>query len=1140
MVDTSKSPYYDDFDPAKKFMQILAVPGRAEQAREFTQAQTILLHIIKKLSDTILKEGSIVSGMAFSLPEDSNVLTVENGKVYLDGIIHDFEKQQIAVTKTGVENIGVKIIKEIVTETDDASLRDPAQGYENYSQPGAHRLRARVVLTLNDDTAPTIYRFVDGVLQVDPVKPQLDIISDILARRTYDESGNYKVSGLTLWAEDLDDDFINLNVEAGKAYILGYEVIKPASVKVKVNKAKDTRLIQNEIKTFVSGTNKYRLDSNPVKDITRVVAQVLVKRERMTRGSQVGGIDDLSKTSVSFIERVWVEDGTGNVIKEYVPDVDYQLVNSRSISWAPGGQEPNIGSTYYVTYRYNKTMEKGVDYVLAVEGTGDSMDKRYYVDFTPNLGVDPIPNTQFFVDYEFYLARKDLVSIDKDGNIIITKGQSDLPHIVTTPINNDPNILHLGTVYLPPNSGRAITNSYAVTRLSMEELQRVVQRVNDLEYNQAMTALDKEAMQGESPTNLRGIFSDGFHNTSKADLTHPDFNIAFSLETGEIVLPASDIRARQPNILPTSSVKTWGRIITAPMTEEATIQQPYATGTMLVNPYNVFNKMAILRLTPEVDNWVDIEKIVIEKQETATYRVHRWWYHGGTFWNDTEKWLFENLKLDAGQTWNGWNDITGTITTSSAKTILDEAVQFMRQREVQVEVKNLLPYANNLECYFDGIKVSLTPTNGTAAGTQPGTIKADGNGVAYGKFTIPAGIRTGTREVQVKNANNMAVASYTGQGRKRTIEETIIRTRVTVTPYDPLAQSFQFDTDKIISSVGLYFASKDPSKNITVQIRNMVNGYPGTIIYAEKILTPSQVAVSANGTAETKVTFDDPVLCKANTQYCVVIVTDSDAYSMFISELGKKDLVTNEYVTRQPYLAGTLFSSANALTWTAHQTQDLKFTVYTAKFASEGVVEFNPITGISVDRLVLFSEYLTPQNTGCSWEIKIKYEGDTDPITAKPYQPIGNYQDVELPKKAVEIQLRATFKTNNNMSPLLAKDGFNLIGFLTALRGSYIGRTVFNVPAYTTVKQIIEAHIPNGCTVKPSFSYDGGVTWVDYGARNITPVIEPTEDPNYTRYIYTYTIPGGKTSTVFKARVDMSSSNSWIRPRARKFMNIMK
>ena len=43
----NNSPYFDDFDPTKKFYRILFRPGRAVQARELTQLQTTLQNQIE-------------------------------------------------------------------------------------------------------------------------------------------------------------------------------------------------------------------------------------------------------------------------------------------------------------------------------------------------------------------------------------------------------------------------------------------------------------------------------------------------------------------------------------------------------------------------------------------------------------------------------------------------------------------------------------------------------------------------------------------------------------------------------------------------------------------------------------------------------------------------------------------------------------------------------------------------------------------------------------------------------------------------------------------------------------------------------------------------------------------------------------
>jgi len=55
-------PYYDDFDASKNYHRILFKPGFAVQARELTQAQTILQNQITSFADNIFKQNSPVTG----------------------------------------------------------------------------------------------------------------------------------------------------------------------------------------------------------------------------------------------------------------------------------------------------------------------------------------------------------------------------------------------------------------------------------------------------------------------------------------------------------------------------------------------------------------------------------------------------------------------------------------------------------------------------------------------------------------------------------------------------------------------------------------------------------------------------------------------------------------------------------------------------------------------------------------------------------------------------------------------------------------------------------------------------------------------------------------------------------------------
>jgi hypothetical protein len=164
------------------------------------------------------------------------------------------------------------------------------------------------------------------------------------------------------------------------------------------------------------------------------------------------------------------------------------------------------------------------------------------------------------------------------------------------------------------------------------------------------------------------------------------------------------------------------------------------------------------------------------------------------------------------------------------------------------------------------------------------------------------------------------------------------RTFTTGTGYsDPLAQTIICDEDggAFITKVDLYFAQKDDNLPITVQIRNVVNGYPGKKILAfgEKTLEPSDVNTSATAATATTFTFDSPIYFKENQEYCIVAMTQSLNYKMWISQLGQTDISGSRTVSEQPHL-GVLFKSQNNSTWNAIQSQDMKFTLYKADFTT--------------------------------------------------------------------------------------------------------------------------------------------------------------------------------------------------------------
>ena len=235
------------------------------------------------------------------------------------------------------------------------------------------------------------------------------------------------------------------------------------------------------------------------------------------------------------------------------------------------------------------------------------------------------------------------------------------------------------------------------------------------------------------------------------------------------------------------------------------------------------------------------------------------------------------------------------------------------------------------------------------------------------------------------NADTVGEESYTATGTLETVQETIVSTRNAIIEtkktkgeksakkftgssiikteaiststeenrrniwYDPLAQSFQVTEDGgiFITSCEVYFQSKDDMDiPMTFQIRTMSGGVPTQKIlpFSEIVKSPADIKVSQSGTVPTKFEFEAPVYLEGSgTEYSIALASWSTKYRVFISRIGESDLLTDEFISQQPYL-GSLFKSQNASTWEPSQWEDLKFKIYRAEFQEQGTLElYSPI-----------------------------------------------------------------------------------------------------------------------------------------------------------------------------------------------------
>ncbi|NDB59903.1 DUF4815 domain-containing protein, partial [bacterium] len=279
------------------------------------------------------------------------------------------------------------------------------------------------------------------------------------------------------------------------------------------------------------------------------------------------------------------------------------------------------------------------------------------------------------------------------------------------------------------------------------------------------------------------------------------------------------------------------------------------------------------------------------------------------------------------------------------------------------------------------------------------------------EFQIPANtFKTGERTIRlIDNANNDTEAQesigetkYTAIGTLQTKQETILTTRTlqnqkTVTQigywYDPLGQTFLVDARANpqgfhLSSVDVYFKSKSATVPVTMEIRRTVNGYPEairTIPFSECILNPEQVSIHGGGTSSTNdavqpattFNFANPIHLTPG-EYAIVLVSQSNEYQVYISQVGGTILGGTTKVDKQPYI-GSLFFSQNASTWEPDQNKDLKFKIRRADFTTTGTAEFtiqDPSTISDYHTLFTNVSSVLPTGTNVVWAAKA-YNQDT-------------------------------------------------------------------------------------------------------------------------------------------------------------------
>jgi hypothetical protein len=244
-------------------------------------------------TETITSDGSGTPTAVVASTHTGSAAGIAAGVYYINGYFVNVAASTLVLdkyTNTPSYRVGLSVAESFTSASDDATLNDNATGSTNYNAPGAHRFKilltlAKKTLSATDDTNfIEIARVDNGDIKVHARNSQYAVLEETLARRTFDESGDYTVnepdfdvresvisgnnrgiytaSATTTDGNTAATTMLAVGVSPFKAYVRGFEAERIGTTWVDVDKARDFDTQNNhktrfDLKNFVYVDNVY-------------------------------------------------------------------------------------------------------------------------------------------------------------------------------------------------------------------------------------------------------------------------------------------------------------------------------------------------------------------------------------------------------------------------------------------------------------------------------------------------------------------------------------------------------------------------------------------------------------------------------------------------------------------------------------------------------------------------------------------------------------------------------------------------------------------------------------------------------------------------------------------------------------------
>jgi len=257
-----------------------------EEVSTFLSGEVLLTSKNITYASTFISSGE---GFATTIPQNAPIIgssfNISQGVYFLRGYFVNVSAQTLILDQYGNTpsyRVGLDVTEEIVSSDVDPSLNDNAQGFNNFTAPGADRLKISTTLSkkpLNEFDESNFVQLSEvrnGVLRAVNKNTDYNFLGDEFARRTFDESGNYYVKEfVTSVKESLNnlegnrgiykenqttqqgstpnDDLGVYKISPGKAYVKGYEVETISPTLLDFKKPRSTKTVKNQAVNFGFG-----------------------------------------------------------------------------------------------------------------------------------------------------------------------------------------------------------------------------------------------------------------------------------------------------------------------------------------------------------------------------------------------------------------------------------------------------------------------------------------------------------------------------------------------------------------------------------------------------------------------------------------------------------------------------------------------------------------------------------------------------------------------------------------------------------------------------------------------------------------------------------------------------------------------